>query len=65
MFCAPGEIEKETLPIPKRDEWYRNMLVLPNSSFGETLVAAGMRDRWKPGSLDVLIYVEGGVGKIL
>ncbi|KAJ0494293.1 hypothetical protein HanPI659440_Chr12g0469461 [Helianthus annuus] len=66
VFYALGEIEKETLPIAKKEEWYQKMLALPNKSFGEqTLVTACMSDRWNPDSLDVPIYVQDGVGREL
>ncbi|MFS7936858.1 hypothetical protein Hanom_Chr05g00420741 [Helianthus anomalus] len=64
-FRTPGEIEKETFLVPKGEVWYNSIRALPNRLFGEqTLVAAGMSDRWKPESLEVTIYVEGGVESI-
>ncbi|KAJ0699918.1 hypothetical protein HanOQP8_Chr10g0361571 [Helianthus annuus] len=45
-FRVHGEIEKEDLSMPKGEEWYKSLHVLPNRSFeGKTLVAAGMSDR--------------------
>ncbi|MFS7945761.1 hypothetical protein Hanom_Chr06g00527951 [Helianthus anomalus] len=57
IFCAPDVIEKEELPIPKREAWYIKVTATPNRIFGENvLVAAQMGDRWPAESNEVPVF---------
>ncbi|MFS7954684.1 hypothetical protein Hanom_Chr07g00633411 [Helianthus anomalus] len=46
IFRAPNTIEKEELPIPKGDGWYKKLTATPNQIFGTiVLVEAQMSDK--------------------
>ncbi|KAJ0467267.1 hypothetical protein HanIR_Chr14g0683441 [Helianthus annuus] len=55
-FRAPDVIEKEELPIPKKEDWYVKLTATPNRVFGENvLVAARMSDQWPADSKEVSV----------